>query len=222
MSAQKPLRDLPNYGSDHSWLFNYSAGFDYLTQLPVVNGVSDGEMMLGGGFVNSVCGGVREIGVSRDDDLDADAGEHLKATLRNVFDTRDGHVNGIKSMWTGIMGFSADGLPWVGDVPEMSMSSNRGDSPQPGRQWIAAAFSGEGMVNTWLSGEALGAMILGSNQGRLEDVKRELCGWFPQEMMITEERIKTAKLTAELSPSHERPATVNLAQQVQLSSAVEL
>ncbi|KAK0456846.1 hypothetical protein EV421DRAFT_2013888 [Armillaria borealis] len=42
----------------------------------------------------------------------------------------------VKKVWSGVLGISADGLPWR-------------------REWITAGYSGEGMVHAWMSGKAL-------------------------------------------------------------------
>lgn len=206
MSAQIAPKDLPNNSYKHSWLLNYSTGFDYLTQLPVINGTCNGQMMLGGGFVNSPYGGIQELGFSRDDTLEPGAKKHLEETLANVFDIEH-NSTGIEAMWTGAMGFSSDGLPWVGQIPERSEIED-GDcvsqpTTRPGRQWTAAGFSGEGMVNTWLSGEALGQMLLGVEQDRSEVVREELSQWFPEEMLITKERMSVSQIPRKLPPDSE-------------------
>lgn len=73
------------------------------------------------------------------------------------------------------MGITADGLPIVGNLP----SSITGRSS--GQEWIAAAFNGYGMDKTWLSGEALVAMMAG----------RDVSKWFPSSFVVSEERLAT-------------------------------
>nr|RBQ90138.1 hypothetical protein FVER53263_20621 [Fusarium verticillioides] len=90
-------------------------------------------------------------------------------------------VSEIESIWSGIQGHTADGLPIVGRIPE-SLTGTIGDDGQ----WIAAGFNGYGMDKCWLTGEALVKMMLG------EDVS----GWFPRAFLVTEERLQT-KLTAD-------------------------
>ncbi|KAF4334208.1 FAD dependent oxidoreductase superfamily [Fusarium beomiforme] len=90
-------------------------------------------------------------------------------------------VSEIESIWSGIQGHTADGLPVVGKIPE-SLTGTADDDGQ----WIAAGFNGYGMDKCWLTGEALVKMMLG------EDVSE----WFPQAFLVTEERLQT-KLTAE-------------------------
>ena len=49
--------------------------------------------------------------------------------------------------WTGIMGYSRDEHPWVGQVP---------DKPN---LFVSAGFTGHGMPNTWLCGKAVAEMV---------------------------------------------------------------
>ncbi|KAJ5234344.1 uncharacterized protein N7469_003512 [Penicillium citrinum] len=56
----------------------------------------------------------------------------------------------VKHIWTGVMGYSADSLPHVGEVPD-----------KPG-QFIAAGFNGHGMPVVFLSGKAVAQMASNS------------------------------------------------------------
>ncbi|QSZ35135.1 hypothetical protein DSL72_008000 [Monilinia vaccinii-corymbosi] len=193
MSAQPP-GDKFKHQSDRSWIFNYDRGYDYVTQLPI-GSASDGEMMMGGGFVRSQGGGIYATGVSTDSKLDLYADIHLRGALGAVFGPENwGAVHGpaVKSMWTGNMGFSTDGLPWVGKLPESS-TGRRITTAQTtrGAEWAAAAFSGEGMVHAWLSGKALAGMILSHDHAEAGLAVPE---WFPEAMIISEKRLTSAKL----------------------------
>src|SRR5690606_4346184 len=70
--------------------------------------------------------------------------------------TRPGKIH---AHWTGIMGFSADMLPFVG----LMSAAITGRQPSPGtsgaQEWVAAGFTGEGMVNAWGCGVALACMV---------------------------------------------------------------
>lgn len=114
----------------------------------------------------------------------------------------------MKALWTGIMGMSADLQPWVGRVPpkvsgrrepaisgtpdkgeetSKSAASNTPALVAPG-EWIAAGFSGEGMVNAWLSGRSLAHMMLGVSE------KETGFPEMPSSFLITEKRWKQAKI----------------------------
>jgi hypothetical protein len=127
---------------------------------------------------------------------------HLSGALSSIFGRENwGPVSGpsVKKMWTGSMGFSADGLPWVGRLPESL--TNRGVDgnikEKKGAEWVCAAFSGEGMVNAWLCGKALGLMLL-SHDGHVFPVRSNDLSWFPEDMLVSTKRVKESIL--------ERPA----------------
>ncbi|PPR02295.1 hypothetical protein CVT24_011632 [Panaeolus cyanescens] len=111
----------------------------------------------------------------------------------------------VKALWTGIMGLSADALPWVGRIPS---SISERSQPNPAAQysdvssepkfrarsltapgeWICAGFSGEGMVHAWLCGRAVAHMVLGEPD---EDRHTPV---LPSSFLITEQRCRKAKL----------------------------
>ncbi|KAF9054154.1 FAD dependent oxidoreductase [Panaeolus papilionaceus] len=114
----------------------------------------------------------------------------------------------VKALWTGIMGLSADALPWVGRIPpSISERSQPSPVPQysdvsgesktkaevarsltPPGEWICAGFSGEGMVHAWLCGRAIAHMVLGvPDEDRHTPV-------LPSSFLITEQRCRKAKL----------------------------
>ncbi|KAI5998841.1 FAD dependent oxidoreductase [Pisolithus albus] len=204
MSAQRPGRSLPPTTISHSYVFYPpSGGFDYLTQLP--NGGR--ELMFGTAFMESA--GYDEVGNTDDrsknwgaeaQPTDDDDDENSRGTEWNQGRT--------KAMWSGILGVSVDLMPWVGRLPKSV--SGRPEPPvlsspritvararenemffgaAPG-EWIAAGYTGEGMVHAWLSGKALAGMILGTER---ED---RLLEWFPDALRVTPARWRRAKLEA--------------------------
>ncbi|KAF7894476.1 uncharacterized protein EAF01_009927 [Botrytis porri] len=201
MSAQPP-GDKFKPQSDHSWIFNYDRGFDYLTQLPV-SSTSNGEMMMGGGYAQTQGGGIHEMGVSNDAELNLYANIHLRGVLGAVFAPENwGAVkeSAVSAMWTGNMGFSTDGLPWVGRLP--ASLTERKTTTMQGAEWAAAAFSGEGMVHAWLSGKALADMIRSCEESGSGDVS--VPEWFPEAMVITEERLARSRLARDAQEEAER------------------
>ncbi|KAJ5812033.1 hypothetical protein N7474_008334 [Penicillium riverlandense] len=195
MSAQTPGDRFPCQAKEHSWLFNYERGFDYLTQLP------GGQMMLGGGFAQGEGGGLADLGIATDSDLSLYIDIHLSGALSAIFGRQAwGRVNGdpVQAMWTGNMAFSSDGFPWVGRLPA---SMTRRDSDRSasasshgnGAEWVCAAFGGEGMVQAWLCGKALATMLLLQDR-RLAPTADADMSWFPDQMLVSEERIAAAEL----------------------------
>ncbi|KAK6523540.1 hypothetical protein TWF281_001521 [Arthrobotrys megalospora] len=230
MSAQEAPEGVPGMGEQYSWSFIHQQGFDYLTQRPSTSithqdGTATqiaGEMMYGGAWASTENMGLDVVGSADDTRLNYLAAAHLSGLLPYVFGSGQ-NSNGvrswdgvrIKNMWTGVLGMSADGLPWVGRVP--TKVSTRG---QPKKQksekgvetgeWCAVGFTGEGMVNCWGCATALARMVLGEKvkgnvrgkEARVraakgeEDVKgwreEKLEEWFPAEFVINDARIGKA------------------------------
>lgn len=142
------------------------------------------EIFLGGGFANGYNRGLDDIGVSSDEQQSLLALSHMNGLLPTVFGPENWGLDNanqprVKAMWTGIMGFSADGMPWVGKLPDELTDRHAG---LDGSEWIAAAFCGEGMVHCWQSGRAVGEMILG----------KDITAWFPGLLYLTVERFDRA------------------------------
>jgi len=78
----------------------------------------------------------------------------------------------IRKLWSGIMGYSADGHPLVG--------------PYPGEDglWIDASFQGHGMVLCFLCAKAVSCMLLGREE------EEGLESWFPGCFRVTSERLE--------------------------------
>ncbi|KAF7590830.1 hypothetical protein BBP40_002299 [Aspergillus hancockii] len=199
MSSQNPGNKFISQAAEHSWIFNYNRGFDYLTQLPP-DSQSAGKMMFGGGFAQ---GGIADLGISTDSELSLYCDIHLSGALSAVFGRQNwGHVPGSDTMmWTGNMGFSADGLPWVGRWP-LDGGSNEELTKEGGAQWICCGFSGEGMVNAWLCGKAVARMVSMHDRGLS---RSDELSWFPKRMLVTEERIRSSVLPRNVTdkPPHQ-------------------
>ncbi|KAG5650074.1 hypothetical protein H0H81_000880 [Sphagnurus paluster] len=190
--------------------------YDYLTQQLPGGGapgsgypVPEGEMMLGGGFAQGgVSAMLSQLGNADDGDWDVKTGEYLKHALGEYFDpgkTREKTKpeeeerpeDRVRAVWSGILGMSVDMKPWVGRVPSVvsgrrapqapANSGSSGRTAAPG-EWMAAGYSGEGMVHAWLSGKALAHMVLGVD----EKGSGELDGWFPEVFRVNERRLEGA------------------------------
>lgn len=172
---------------------------------------SSGELMFGGG---ALLGGRGEqalmdnIGVTDDSGADFEICAYLGGALERYFlnwgpeaappkdeEGEEGKwgKGRIKAMWTGIMALSADMKPWVGRIPTKisRRSEPRAEKSRlaPPGEWIAAGYSGEGMVHAWLSGRALACMVLG---GKSNEKGRETV--LPPSFLITEKRWKQANI----------------------------
>lgn len=185
MTRQAASSAFPRLGDCRSWILHYDIGYDYVTQSPS----SSGDIYLGGGLWKALIAGQvsveeADIGNVRDDLQNQVALDIIEASVEE----RLQHGNGTQTLdkWTGVMGFTMDNCPIVGKVPyhisERPLASN-----QQGREWIAAGFSGNGMVNCWLTGKAIADMLLKGE----ESVK----DWFPLEQYAcSQERLQRTTL----------------------------
>ena len=89
--------------------------------------------MFGGGFFQGGDDGLSELGTFDDSKINAGIAAHLSGSLPLLFGNinwgteavphprRDGdehwHVGRVKALWSGIIGVSADRIPWVGRIP---------------------------------------------------------------------------------------------------------
>ncbi|KAL0950489.1 hypothetical protein HGRIS_007300 [Hohenbuehelia grisea] len=162
---------------------------------------SSAELMLGGGLGQSTQAFFDSVGNADDSAWFRQTGSYLSGALGVYFAGwgREGRdtasekkLNGVednsrpwaegrvKAVWSGILGMSADGMPWVGRLPQWltgrappPCSAPPEANAEPSQQlpahlaapgeWIAAGYTGEGMVHAWMSGKALAGMILGTH-----------------------------------------------------------
>jgi hypothetical protein len=148
---------------EHDYLFAGKEQDDYLVQRPIEAG---GHFMFGGGRRVAAR---RGVGVSDDSRLDEGVARYLRMMLLKVMDLKERceviesdksgamgvpegweyvealEVGGpekelhAEAEWTGIMGYSRDGCPWVGSVPG-----------QEGL-WVCGGYTGHGKAPTLLS-----------------------------------------------------------------------
>jgi glycine/D-amino acid oxidase-like deaminating enzyme len=187
-------KDKPNPELDHTYVF-LAEGLDghdmddYLVQRPEPNQ----ELVLGGGRHDAL---LPTVGVSNDDELDPAVSLHLKTILPRVLDLEpeDREAAGMRGgtmdstyEWTGIMGYSRDGHPWVGRVPE-SVGGDQG-------LWICAGYTGHGMPQAVLCAKAVVEMMGGLDAGSVD---------VPRGFLVTEERIRTARILDEVEIADSR------------------
>lgn len=121
---------------------------DYLIQRPISSATGDGgQLMFGGGRSMARHKGIY---VDNDDSIDEPVAKYLRSKLKTLLNVEfdksvetslgskfaleeKNELNGEKE-WTGIMGFSRDGFPWVGAVPDMT------------GLWISAGFTAHGKI----------------------------------------------------------------------------
>ena len=263
MTAQRPGSSLSPSTLDggRSWVFyDLHKGYDYLTQLP--NG--EKELMFGGGFFQGGDDYLSELGNCDDSSFNSGIAAHLAGSLPILFGGRnwgsespalgssrdrsgeDGDEDGVievegkwfegrvKALWSGIIGISADRIPWVGRVPpkvagreappttstpestlfvtnptqkewnggstcdegipisheKSTVRSSKGYKTAAPGEWISAGYSGEGMAHAFMCGQALAYMLLGMEES---DKRGSLSSWFPEALLVTEERWRKAR-----------------------------
>jgi glycine/D-amino acid oxidase-like deaminating enzyme len=114
--------------------------------------------------------------------------DFLQDSLKTLFvqdGKRDAKASELVASWSGIMCFSSDGMPLVGQLPE-KITGRSGSG-----EWLCCAYNGYGMPIAWLAGQSLGSMILG----------KPLHEHFPEVYLISESRLQN-KLSLEKSVQH--------------------
>ncbi|KAF2248915.1 FAD dependent oxidoreductase [Trematosphaeria pertusa] len=177
-----PATGLPSV-LPRTYSFIYASGYEYM----ISRNEPDGQqhIIIGGGLGRQPDAGASEYGTVDDSRLNRDISKYLHGTLLGYFgiaspspsetssESDDASYKVIQE-WTGIMGATADGRPFVGEVP--------------GRKgmWISAGFNGHGMVLCLKSAEALVKMM--SKGGSAEGIE-----WFPKSFLISDERIRSCR-----------------------------
>ena len=122
-----------------------------------------------------VYGGGRTLGtnkgwaVSSDDAIDPAVASHLRRNLNTMLTPGGKGEMPAEYEWTGIMGFSADAYPWVGELPSTLVGA--------GGLFVCGGYTGHGMPAAALSAKAVTRMMGGEE------------GDIPGEFRITEGRV---------------------------------
>ncbi|RMY74301.1 hypothetical protein D0864_10050 [Hortaea werneckii] len=163
-----------------AWSSDSKGGYEYMMTRPST-AVNAGDVVIGGGLHQLPNDGATRYGETDDSDLEPSIQKYLRECTPRFFGENwggDHDAGRIKQEWSGIMGASADGLPYVGAVPEVA----------PGL-WMSCSFNGHGMVWCLKSAEALVGMMIGD-----EAEQKVIRHWFPQSSIVTAERMR-AKFT---------------------------
>lgn len=177
MTVQDPGTSLPNQGKSVSWGFHYPPTYDPDTLRHGYGLYYLGQSAKTGYFYFGGENTRMDEAVSADDSFIA---SHSVAHLRSVLPRFFGKENlaswKLISSWSGIMGFSSDGLPLVGRL-SLALTGRLGEG-----EWIAAAFNGYGMANCLMCGVALALMILGQ---KVDD-------WLPGAYDLSDHRLRSS------------------------------
>ncbi|KAI3394086.1 hypothetical protein diail_3210 [Diaporthe ilicicola] len=170
VTAQRPGANMPGEGLPATYSFIYENGYEYMIPRPPGSRHA-GDIVIGGGLVKAAHEGLFEYGTTDDTAVNEDISAYLRGTTARYFGRNWGgdHPDGrVRKEWTGIMGYSPDGFPFVGEVP-----GSRG-------LWASCSFQGHGMVLCWMCARAMVQMMRGDG---------DLDGWFPEAFVISEERL---------------------------------
>ncbi|CAD0087061.1 unnamed protein product [Aureobasidium mustum] len=148
---------------------------DYLIQRP---DESSAHLMFGGGRSYGP-----SLEISDDGEVDENVAKYLRTALPRLLLPGEGQKGEeeLKATheWTGIMGFSRDNLPWVGEVLD-----HKG-------VFVVAGYTGHGMPNAWLCGKSVATMVLGDNTDMA--VERAVEEGLPRAYLLNEERVNRAR-----------------------------
>lgn len=176
-ALEPPDGDVPLQHS-HVWLSDDSDNYLVQRDDPL-------KMIIVGGERVSVPGGGE--GVWQDDEIDDVVAERLRRSLHSALklrpegDKEEVELNA-RFQWTGIMGYTADGYPFVGKVPEELGGG------KDGGLWISAGYNGHGMPVAARCAEVVSDMIL----GRRSEGDGASTIEIPEEYLISEERAERA------------------------------
>ena len=173
ITAQRPGMKMPSKGLATTYSFIYTKGYEYMVPRPPGSSL-EGDLVIGGGLTKGSDNGLYEFGTTNDAVVDQTIIKYLTESTPRYFEMEWGndHPEGrVRNQWSGIMGYSADGHPFVGDVP--------------GRTglYVAASFQGHGMVLCFLTAKALVHIMSNKHD-------EELYQWYPRAFRVTEERIR--------------------------------
>jgi glycine/D-amino acid oxidase-like deaminating enzyme len=175
ITAQRPGRSLPHDGSlPTTYSFIYANGYEYMITRPAGTRFA-GDVVIGGGLARAPDEGLLEYGTTDDGSINKAISVYLHDTTPRYFGSDWGIDNAagrVRAEWTGIMGYSPDGFPFVGEIP----GEDKG-------LWISASFQGHGMVFCWMCARALVEMMSGRDGDGLQ-------AWFPDAFRVDADRLK--------------------------------
>ncbi|KAI0490546.1 FAD dependent oxidoreductase [Xylaria cf. heliscus] len=188
----------------HSYVWTKNASDQYLihrglddTQVGNEPGREDRSLILGGERFAVPEG---EEGISRDDAVNPLVGRALRRGLARAVKLLPADVPEEEALratyeWTGIMGYSRDGHPWVGRVPGAVLGGGGAGETEDGAEglWISAGFTGHGMPVAPRCGIAAAQMMLGKEEGGVQVP----AAWVPSRERIARARVMELPRTLE-------------------------
>ncbi|KAL9055248.1 MAG: hypothetical protein Q9162_003658 [Coniocarpon cinnabarinum] len=177
ITSQRPGSKMPKPLS-HTYTFAYANGYEYMIPRPS-GAAHTGDILIGGGWATLPGEVASEFAETDDSVLNPAVSKYLYDCTARYFGENWGEDDShgrIRKEWTGIMGTSADGLPFVGKVPGKE------------NLWASVSFNGHGMVMCLKCAEAVVTMMTGNGEEQ-----KTLDSWFPRSFRLTPERIERLK-----------------------------
>ncbi|KAJ7099230.1 FAD dependent oxidoreductase-domain-containing protein [Mycena belliarum] len=141
---------------------SWGGGDGYWFPRPVAHADNAPLVILGG--ARATAGSPFEVGVTDDSTVNSRVGSTLRAFLPALFPGLYEPGRAPEAEWTGIMGYTALGIPFVGPL-----------GPAHAGQYIAAGYTGHGMPRAFACAEAVVGMIAAERTAG----KWEAPAWFP-------------------------------------------
>ncbi|KAJ3317741.1 hypothetical protein HDU76_001072, partial [Blyttiomyces sp. JEL0837] len=154
-----------------NWCMSANHGYEYMS------GRGDGRIVLGG---MRYLAPNMDVGNADDASLNPKVSNGLRNYLQQNFDDLSKNLS-IDMEWAGIMGWSMDGLPYVGELDEIKLKD----------EFVMAGFSGHGMPRIFLSGLVIAQMVSGVDKDKVLE-------GFPKLFLPTEGRLKKSPPTENL------------------------
>lgn len=163
LRGQITAQSTPHSPLENTYSFIHASGYDYMIPRP-----SSGHVVIGGALSRLPSSGAEEYGTVDDSRVNPVISSYLRESLNGFFGTEEGKRHEVVHEWTGIMGATGDGRPFVGEVPGWK------------GVWVCAGFNGHGMVMCRKVAEGVVGMVRGVDAGE----------WFPGSFLVGEGRME--------------------------------
>ncbi|OAX38307.1 FAD dependent oxidoreductase [Rhizopogon vinicolor AM-OR11-026] len=157
-------------------------GFEYWFPRPVKHDDEKPLVIIGGG--REAVGPGYELYVDSDSETHPVVGKALREFLPSVFEGKYDPDSEPEMEWTGIMGYTKMGDPFVGPVADLLAANLQRDLYK--RQYIAAGYTGHGMPRAFGCAEVIAQMIL----AELSDKEWKEPAWLPQRYLTWNRRVE--------------------------------
>ncbi|KAG2141939.1 FAD dependent oxidoreductase [Suillus clintonianus] len=157
-------------------------GFAYWFPRPVTHDTEKPLIIIGGG--REAAEPSYELYVDNDSQTHPLVGHALREFLPSVFEGKYDPDSEPEMEWTGIMGYTKMGDPFVGPVADLLVTNSEKDLYK--KQYIAAGYSGHGMPRAFGCAEVVAQMIL----AEITNTEWKEPDWFPQRYLTWNRRVE--------------------------------